>query len=94
MISPYYLEHFLRTSQAQQEIRRSSRKSSQANIFLGPIKALQILIPPLALQKEFARARIAFDRLKENQLSSETEINQLFNSLAHRAFRGELKLAS
>lgn len=55
-------------------------------------KALGIstILPPLALQRDFTR-RVAFiEKLKATQSASLAQMDALFASLQHRAFRGEL----
>ena len=69
---------------------RSAHSSSQANLFQGPIRELDIFIPPLDLQREFARRVAAVEKLKTAQCAALAELDALFASLQHRAFRGEL----
>ncbi|MFN8612918.1 MAG: restriction endonuclease subunit S [Vulcanimicrobiota bacterium] len=54
------------------------------------LEPLQIPVPPLPLQQEFARRVQAIDRLKVKHRQSLAEMDALFLSLQHRAFRGEL----
>ena len=51
---------------------------------------LRILLPPLQLQQEFARRVEAIEKLKAAHQRSLQEMDALFASLQHRAFRGEL----
>jgi type I restriction enzyme S subunit len=46
--------------------------------------------PPLDLQQDFARRIAAVEKLKSTQRASLAELDALFASLQHRAFRGEL----
>jgi type I restriction enzyme S subunit len=48
------------------------------------------MAPPLALQHEFARRAAGVETLKAAQRKSLAELDALFASLQHRAFRGEL----
>ncbi len=45
---------------------------------------------PISLQREFARRVTAVEALKTAQRASLAELDALFASLQHRAFRGEL----
>jgi len=54
------------------------------------LRALPIPLPPLPLQREFARHVTAVEALKASHRASLTELDALFASLQHRAFRGEL----
>ena len=48
-----------------------------------------VLVPPVELQREFARRVRAVEKLKTAQRASLTELDALFATLQHRAFRGE-----
>jgi type I restriction enzyme S subunit len=57
---------------------------------MGIIKALELPIPPLELQREFAnRIEIANDTQLRFRKHAQ-QLDALFASLQHRAFRGEL----
>ncbi len=47
-------------------------------------------LPALPLQQEFARRIAAVERLKSAHRAHLAELDALFASLQHRAFRGEL----
>ena len=49
-----------------------------------------VLVPPIELQREFARRVRAVEKLKTAQCASLAELDALFASLQLRAFRGEL----
>ena len=61
-----------------------------ANINATEIQAMKIPQPPLPLQREFARRVTAVEALKTAQRASLAELDALFASLQHRAFKGEL----
>jgi type I restriction enzyme S subunit len=54
------------------------------------LNAMKIPLPPLSLQREFARRVAAVETLKAAHRTSLAELDALFASLQHRAFRGEL----
>jgi type I restriction enzyme S subunit len=54
------------------------------------LKAMPIPVPPLALQQKFARRLKSIEAIKDSHSAALTELNTLFASLQHRAFRGEL----
>jgi type I restriction enzyme S subunit len=56
----------------------------------GMLENIALLDPPLPLQQEFARQVAAIDRLKASHQASLAKLDELFASLQHRAFRGEL----
>jgi len=60
--------------------------------FVNPrtLKLLKIPIPPLPLQQHFAHIVHQFERLRAQQREGERQAEHLFQTLLHRAFRGEL----
>ncbi len=89
-INSRFLEHFLRTQHSQRLINQSANKSSQANIFISPIKELPVFVPPLDLQQKFAHIVQKFERLRVQGLEAQRQAEALFGALLHRAFTGEL----
>jgi type I restriction enzyme S subunit len=61
-----------------------------ANINATEIQAMKTPLPPISLQREFARRVTAVEALKTAQRASLAELEALFATLQHRAFRGEL----
>jgi len=51
---------------------------------------LIVPIPPLPLQKEFARRVTEIRKLEASQTASRQRLDALFQSMLHRAFNGEL----
>jgi len=60
-------------------------KLNQANMNRMPIP-----VPPLPLQKEFAARVSEIHAVQDEQSASHRRLNDLFQSLLHRAFNGEL----
>ena len=54
------------------------------------LKNFRVPIPPLTLQYQFAEIVEKVEKIKERQKDSTKEINDLFNSLMQKAFKGEL----
>lgn len=54
------------------------------------LKAMAIPVPPVSLQRAFASRAAAVDKLKAAHRASLAQLDALFASLQHRAFRGEL----
>lgn len=63
---------------------------TRARISMGRLRGLAVPVPPIALQREFARRVTAVEALKTAQRASLAELDALFATLQHRAFRGEL----
>lgn len=56
----------------------------------GDVKKLLIMLPPLALQKEFAARVTEIRAVQAEQAASRQRLENLFQSMLHRAFNGEL----
>ena len=85
-----FLEHYLRTPALKARMIRRANASSQDNLFQGQIRQLPVYLPPLSLQHELARRVAAVEKVKSTHRASLSELDALFASLQHRAFRGEL----
>lgn len=64
--------------------------STSQHLNVKALKALRVLLPPIELQREFARRVVALKTLKNAAIDTLVELDALFASLQHRAFRGEL----
>jgi type I restriction enzyme S subunit len=85
-LSPAYLAHALETA----DLNKLASQSGQPLISASRIYPLKILVPPLPLQQTFARRAAAVEKLKAAHRASLARLDELFASLQHRAFRGEL----
>ncbi|MCW2904530.1 MAG: hsdS [Streptosporangiaceae bacterium] len=68
----------------------SGSAGSMPNIPKGRLVGLDIEFPPIALQEEFAIRISAIHRIKATHQAHLDELDALFASAQHRAFRGEL----
>jgi type I restriction enzyme, S subunit len=84
------LEYYLRSDAVQQLLQRSANKSSQANLFTGPLKAIPVLVPPLGEQRRFGAFAEALDSIHDARIRTLCQSDELHHSLVQRAFRGEL----
>ncbi len=71
-------------------LNQYASQSGQPLVSGSRIYPVEILVPSLALQQEFARRIAAVEKLKAAHRASLAELDALFASLQHRAFRGEL----
>ena len=74
----------------QKTLEENAPESAQKNINLGMLRELLVPCPPIEDREEFARRVTALEKLKATQRAALTQLNALFASLQHRAFRGEL----
>jgi len=74
----------------QERLEDAAPESAQKNINLAILRGLDVPLPPLTRRREFARRVAAVEELKTAHHASLVEMDALFASLQHRAFRGEL----
>jgi len=88
---PDFIRQMLRTSGGRLIFLKASRKSTvQYNINTKEIAGLQLPVAPIALQARFVSRVHAVESLKTIHHAALVEMETLFASLQHRAFRGEL----
>jgi type I restriction enzyme, S subunit len=89
-VEPIYARYALSSPSIQAIITARSRQAAQQN-FSGPgVRSLPMPLPPLDRQRTFAAQVSAIAGMKAIQRASLAASDELFASLQHRAFRGEL----
>jgi type I restriction enzyme S subunit len=88
LLDPTYLMWALITS--RQRLLALSSGSTHRTIYMRVVEQFRVLLPPIKSQREFARRLPAVGQAKTSQRASLAELDSLFSSLQHRAFRGEL----
>jgi type I restriction enzyme S subunit len=66
------------------------RGATIKGITSSTLKNLKIILPPLELQNQFAETVKKIEQLKQHQKQSKQQIDNLFNTLMQKAFKGEL----
>jgi type I restriction enzyme S subunit len=90
MAVPEWLHsYFLLSDAAGQYLRQTTKGAIMGGLNMGIIKKMPVLLPPLELQQTFATRVAAVERLKELHRNHLAELDALFASLQHRAFKGE-----
>jgi len=90
LIDQEFLVAQLSSEWVQEQVRAGTKGIAIRHLHLVDFKRLKLLLPPLSLQQEFARRVKAIEHLKTTHRKSLTQLDALFASLQHRAFRGEL----
>lgn len=85
-----YLHALLTSQQAQERFGHIGRGAAVPQLTSAQMASLQIPVPSPAEQQEFALRKKSLDELKDKQECAMTELESLFTSLQHRAFRGDL----
>lgn len=73
-------------SLAQSEIHGQTR----SRISMGRLRELVVPVPPVGLQVAFSNHKARIDKQRLIALRAQKQVDALFTSLQHRAFRGEL----
>ncbi len=89
-LNTVYLYYYLSTNYGQVNIKSQIRGAITKSITKSAVKNLPLLYPPLSFQQQFAELVQKTETLKEKQKASEKELENLFNSLMQKAFKGEL----
>lgn len=89
-LDPHFLSAFLESPFGREKILGRNRQAVKAGLNFDDVRSLGTPCPPMEMQAEFSR-RVAHGReLRELHRAHLDELDSLFASLQHRAFRGEL----
>ncbi len=90
-VEPLFLEWLIGSARGKRYFLRSAKQTTGiATINMTQLRGFPLLLPPVKLQREFARRLAAVECVKSAQRKSLANLNGAFSSLQHRAFRGEL----
>lgn len=81
---------FLYHPEIKKQIIQANRGAIMAGLNLTIIKKVKFPIPPLSLQNKFAAIVEKVEQMKGAQVKSREEIDNLFNTLMQKAYKGEL----
>ena len=90
IIDPHFLNAAMGTSAVKNQADRRIKGIGVPDLHLDQIQNFLIPLPTMSEQGEFARRVRAVERLKTAHRASLAELDALFATLQHRAFRGEL----
>ena len=74
----------------QRILENQAPESAQKNINLKILNNLEVILPPIELQNEFAEFVTQTDSIRSKMEASLSELEDNFNSLMQKAFKGEL----
>lgn len=80
----------LQTESVQRYFTQELRTVSQPTLNIKQLSETVVIWPPVLLQQEFSNRIAALRKSKFSMHSASRELDTLFASLQHRAFRGEL----
>ncbi len=90
MLHPVYLAHVLTSPSVARLFGSVATGITMGVLNAGLLKQLNIPLPPLPLQEQFAQRVTEIRELEVAQAASRVRLDALFQSTLHRAFAGEL----
>lgn len=88
-MNPIYLNHVLKILINNFKYREASG-SAQLALTIDKVGKMEIPVPPIELQNEFAEFVTQTDSIRSKMETSLSELEDNFNSLMQKAFKGEL----
>ena len=82
--------YFLMHPMARKYLAQTAKGAIMDGLNMGIIKAMPVPLVPMDLQRKFEARLMALQKTKSANIAALAELNTLFASLQHRAFRGEL----
>jgi type I restriction enzyme S subunit len=90
VIDPHFLEITMGTPAIKNQADRSIKGIGVPDLHLDQIQKFLLPLPPHALQKEFAKRVTEIREMEAAQSASRRRTEELFQSMLHKAFNGEL----
>ena len=94
LINPIYLSHYFCTDFAKLQVQKYNKGGAKAGLNFIDIKKINILIPSKPLQDKFAEIVTQIEQTKTIYQNSLNGLNNLFCSIAQKAFKGELDVSN
>lgn len=89
-VNKKYLIYCLNSPYLQQQIKEATVGVGVPKLALARIGALKVYLPPIKLQEQFAQKAIEIESYIKEQEEERDNAKQMFQSLLHHAFTGEL----
>jgi type I restriction enzyme S subunit len=89
-VLPAYVATFLHTSEYWRQLNSLKRAVAQPNVNAKQLASIRLPLPPPELQVEFCSRARRIQEIESAQMLSRGHLDNLFQSLLHRAFEGEL----
>ena len=90
-ISPRFLNWLIGSQRGKKYFLKSAKQTTGiASINMTQLKSFPLLLPPIALQEQFATRISKLEKLKASNIAALEKHNQLFASLQSQAFTGQL----
>ena len=90
ILNNYYLAKYLQMDFVQKNISAKTMAVGVPKLALFRIEQIELLIPPIALQRQYEERVALIEEQKSIAQKSLEKSEELFNSLLQKAFKGEL----
>ena len=90
-MDPIYVQFYLNSNKGRQKIESIIVRGTRSRFTLGSFKNLEIEVPEIQLQKEFACIVQQVERLRIQQQKCSVQIENLNSHLIQKVFNGELQ---
>jgi len=85
-----FLETMMRLQFFQRQLEKNMGQTTRNQVPITAQRELQLFLPPLPLQQEFARRVEKVEQLRSAHRAAAAKLDELFAGLQYRAFAGEL----
>lgn len=89
-VVPIYLEHYINSDYGYYQTQKNTKGAANRDLGLKKIAKIEMPLPPIELQTQFAQIVEKTEALKTQYQQSLQELANLYGSLSQRAFNGEL----
>ena len=89
-INPIFLASYLSSEGGRHQFNALDRSGVKSGLNFDDIRNIKLILPPLPFQEKFAQIVQRFERLRAQQREADRQAEHLFQTVLHRAFRGEL----
>jgi type I restriction enzyme S subunit len=87
---PRFLSAYLASPSGRSQLMRQNRQAVKAGLNFDDIRSVVVPFPPVTAQGKFEAMAAKVETLERAQSEVLTQLDSLFASLQHRAFRGDL----
>jgi type I restriction enzyme S subunit len=92
LVKSEFLVWMINSDYVYSQASQAARGATNPHVNVADVKQFKIVRPPMELQTRFATIAGRLNALREKQKRSTEEVNRLFQSIVHKAFKGELVL--
>jgi type I restriction enzyme, S subunit len=90
LLLPEFLLVILNSDEFANQVSAMTSGSAQPQLPINRLSKIEFVLPPIALQKGFTQRVTEIRVMQAEQAASRQRLDDLFQSMLHRAFNGEL----